>query len=557
MLGMPFAIDSAARRAQMFPTLTAAQIARVAACGTERRFEDGQIVWDQGETNTPFYVVLEGQLEVVHPQGKIEEPIVMHEPGEFTGEVHLLSDRRSLVRGRAHGPLRVIRVEHARVRTLIQNDPELSELLMRAFILRRVGLLTSGQGDAVVIGSMHSAATLRLQEFLVRNGHPYRYVDVERDPDVQGLLDEFHVHVEDIPVLICRGEKVLKNPTDAEVADCLGFNEALEVGVVHDVVICGAGPGGLAAAVYGASEGLEVLVIESSSPGGQAASSSKIENYLGFPTGVSGQALAGRALTQAEKFGAKLLVARGAARIFCDELPMRIELAGGESVTARAIVVATGAEYRKLDVPGLQRFEGVGVYFAATFVEAQRCGEDEIVIVGGGNSAGQAATFLARGAKHVHMLIRGPDLAASMSRYLIRRIEETPNITLRRRTRIVAVDGGDHLERVTWRDEASGEETTHAVRHIFSMAGASPNTEWLRGCVALDDKGFVQTGSELAPATLKETAWPLARAPYLFETSRPRVFAIGDVRSTSVKRVASAVGEGSVCIQLVHRALAE
>ena len=292
-------------------------------------------------------------------------------------------------------------------------------------------------------------------------------------------------------------------------------------------------------------------------PGGQAASSSKIENYLGFPTGVSGQALAGRALTQAEKFGARLAVARGALRIHCEEVPMRIELAGGESVRARAVVVATGAEYRKLDVPELARFEGVGVYYAATYVEAQRCGEDEMIVVGGGNSAGQAATFLARSSKHVHMLIRGPDLASSMSRYLIRRIEETPNITLRRRTSIVALDGDEHLERVTWRDDVTREETTLPIRHIFSMAGASPNTEWLRGCVAMDDKGFVRTGLEVTEDMLKAARWPLARPPYLFETSRPHVFAVGDVRSNSVKRVASAVGEGSVCIQLVHKVLAE
>jgi thioredoxin reductase (NADPH) len=545
------------RRAQMFPVLTEAQVARVAACGTERRFADREIVFEQGDPNAPFYVVLDGELEVVHPNGTREEPITVHTAREFTGEVSLLTDRRSLVRGRARGPLKVIRVEHPRLRSLIQTDPELSELLMRAFILRRVGLLSTGQGDAVVIGSMHSAATLRLQAFLVRNAHPCRYVDIDRDGDVQAMLDEFHVGVEDIPVLICRGEKVLKNPTDLEVADCLGFNAALEVGAVHDVVICGAGPGGLAAAVYGASEGLDVLVIEASSPGGQAASSSKIENYLGFPTGVSGQALAGRALSQAEKFGAKLLVARGAARLYCDETPMRVELVGGESVRARAIVIATGAEYRRLDVPGLQRFEGMGVYFAATFVEAQRCGEDELIVVGGGNSAGQAATFLARSARHVHMLIRGPDLAASMSRYLIRRIEETPNITLRRRTTIVAAEGGEHLERITWRDLATGEETTHPIRHVFSMAGASPKTEWLRGCVTLDEKGFVQTGTELTPAQLKAAGWALPRPPYLFETSRPRVFAVGDVRGASVKRVASAVGEGSVCIQLVHKVLSE
>jgi thioredoxin reductase (NADPH) len=300
-----------------------------------------------------------------------------------------------------------------------------------------------------------------------------------------------------------------------------------------------------------------VLVLESNAPGGQAGTSSKIENYLGFPTGVSGQALTQRAFAQAQKFGARVAVARAAVRIHCDETPVRIEVSDGSSVRARAVIVATGAEYNKLDVEGLRRFEGVGVYYAATLVEAQRCETEEIVVVGGGNSAGQAATYLARTCRHVQMLVRGPDLAASMSRYLIRRIEETPNITLRRRTHIVAVDGGDHLESVTWRDDATGEESTRAVRHVFTMAGASPNTEWLRGCVAMDDKGFVLTGSDLHADVLRASKWPLDRHPHLFETNFPRVFAVGDVRATSVKRVASAVGEGSVCIQLVHRALAE
>jgi thioredoxin reductase (NADPH) len=272
---------------------------------------------------------------------------------------------------------------------------------------------------------------------------------------------------------------------------------------------------------------------------------------------VSGQALAARAISQAEKFGAKLAVARGAVRLHCEPGHIGVELAGGQSLRARAVVIATGAQYRKLDVTELARFEGVGVYYAATWVEAQRCGTEEVIVVGGGNSAGQAATYLARSCRQVHVLIRGSDLAASMSRYLIRRIEETPNITLRRRTQIVALGGGDHLERVTWRDDATGEESTHAIRHVFTMAGASPNTEWLRGCVSMDPKGFVRTDSELTAETLRDEGWPLARPPYLFETSRPRIFAIGDVRSNSVKRVASAVGEGSVCIQLVHKALTE
>jgi thioredoxin reductase (NADPH) len=547
----------ASRRAQMFPVLTDADAARAAAFGVERTFPAGAIVWEQGDEHVPFFVVLEGELEVVHPRAGGEDLITVHGPKEFTGEVSLLTDRRALVRARAKGPLRVSCVAPAKLRSLVQTDPGLSEIIMRAFILRRVGLLASGYGDAVVIGSRDSAATLRLQAFLVRNGHPCQYVDVDRDPDVQRLLDEFHVALKDIPILICRGTRVLRNPTDAEVADCLGFNAALAAEVVHDVVICGAGLGGLAAAVYGASEGLEVLVVEAGAPGGQAASSSKIENYLGFPTGISGQALAGRALAQAEKFGARLAVARGALRLHCEETTLRIELAGGESVRARSIVVATGVEYRKLDVPDLVRFEGAGVYYAATIVEAQRCSEEPVVVVGGANSAGQAATFLAQRSRHVFMLIRGPDLASSMSRYLIRRIEETPNITLRRRCRVIALEGGEHLEKVTWQDDETGKQETHPIRHVFSMTGASPNTSWLRGCVAMDANGFILTGSDLTKDILKAAKWPLARPPHLFETSQRHVFAVGDVRANSVKRVASAVGEGSVCIQLVHKVLSE
>ena len=555
-MSQPVAVsaDLASRWKQMFPVLPASIIARASAFGAERSYDDGAIVWEQGDENVAFHIVLAGKLEIVHPRGKVEDPITVHEPGEFTGEVSLLADRRSLVRGRAKGPLRVVRIEHDQFKRLVQVDTELSEIVLRAFILRRVGLLSSGFGDAVIIGSRDSGATLRLQEFLVRNGHPHRLVDVDRDPDVQTLIDELHLKIEHIPILICRGERVLKNPSDAEVADCLGFNVTLDNAVIRDVVICGAGPGGLAAAVYGASEGLDVLIVESSSPGGQAASSSKIENYFGFPTGISGHALIARGLTQAEKFGAQLVVTRGAIQLHCEEVPMRIELAGGESVRTRSIVIATGAQYRKLQVENLARFEGVGIYYSATTVEAQRCGEEEVIVVGGGNSAGQAAMFLSRTARHVHILIRGRDLSSSMSRYLIRRIEEASNITLRRHTEIVALDGGEHLERVKWRDE-NGVVATRDIRHVFSMTGAKPNTDWLSGCVAMDDKGFVITGADLTPSMLSEQKWPLPRPPFLFETNQPRVFAVGDVRSNSVKRVASAVGEGSVCIQLVHKSL--
>ncbi len=553
----PAQFDIEGRRGQMFPALDAAQVARATAFGREQSFEAGAVVWEQGDSDIPFYVVLEGQLEVVHPHGAAEHAVTVHRAGEFTGEMTLLFGRRTLVRGRAKTPLRTVRIEPLRFQALVQTDPELSEIVMRAFILRRMGLLSEGWGDALVIGSRDSAATLHLQAFLVRNGQPYQYVDVQRDPDVEAMLAKFQVGVQDIPILICRGERVLKHPTDAEVADCLGLNPAIEPTHVFDVVVCGAGPGGLAAAVYAASEGLDVIMVEASSPGGQAASSSKIENYLGFPTGVSGQALSARAVAQAEKFGARMAVARAAVRLHCDETPLRIELQGGESLHARAVIVATGVRYRKLELADLARFENAGVYYAATYVEAQRCEADEVAVVGGGNSAGQAATYLARSARHVHVLIRGPDLAATMSRYLIRRIEDTPNITLHRRTRLTAMHGGAHLEEITWRDDASGVDTRAAIRHVFTMTGAAPNADWLKGCVALDEKGFVLTGPELPHGALADAGWPLARQPLLFETSRPRVFAVGDVRANSVKRVASAVGEGSVCVQLVHKVLAE
>ena len=558
LITLPPIGDLEGRRAQMWPAMTEKQIARIRPCGKEQTFADGSLVWEQGDIGTPMFVVLEGGIEVVHPQGNgVEQQITVHKPNEFTGEVALISGRRALVRARAQGATKVLAIAPDKFHALLQTDSEISDLIMRAFILRRVGLLSGGYGDAVVIGSRDNGATLRLQAFLTRNGHPYRFVCVDKEADVQSLLDHAQVEPSDIPILICRGEKVLKHPTDAEVAECLGFNPASNPRQVHDVVICGAGPGGLAAAVYGASEGLEVLVVEEGSPGGQAASSSKIENYLGFPTGISGQALGARAFNQAEKFGAKVVVARGATRLFCDEMPMRIELSNGETALAKSIVLATGAAYRKLDVENLAQFEGVGIYYAATAIESGRCGDEEVIVVGGGNSAGQAATYLAKTSKHVHILIRSKDLAASMSRYLIRRIEETPNITLRRQTKITALEGNEHLEHVTWHCDATGETTKRPIRHVFSMAGADPNTKWLSGCVRLDKQGFVVTGTDLDVRALADEKWPLARAPFLFETSKPRVFAVGDLRSTSVKRVASAVGEGSVCIQLVHRALAE
>lgn len=548
-------IDPAETRlAEMFPTLAPAQIAQIQPCGRERAFADGAIVFEQGEAATTFMVVLAGAIEVVHPYPGGEHPITVHQPGGFTGEINILSGMRSLVRGRARGATRVLEIDRAALRTLIAADPDVGELVMRAFILRRAGLVARGQGDVVLLGSRHSAGTLRVQEFLTRNGHPYVMIDVETDPAAQALLDEFAVGIADVPIVVCRGQAVLKNPSNEEVAACLGYTTALDPEQVRDVVVIGAGPAGLAAAVYGASEGLDVLVLEANAPGGQAGSSSKIENYLGFPTGISGQALAARAYTQAEKFGSDIAIARTATGLDCTRRPYRVEL-GGDSVLARTVVVATGARYHKPELPSLARFEGVGIYYSATAVESRLCGNDEVIVVGGANSAGQAAVFLSRTAKKVHVLVRGPGLAATMSRYLIVRIEDAPNIEVLTETEIIALDGGDALERVTWRDKRTGEAVTRPIGHVFMMTGASPNTEWLGGCVALDAKGFIKAGPDLAPADL--ASWPLARPPYLFETSLPGVFAVGDARSASVKRVASAVGEGSICIQLVHKVLAE
>jgi thioredoxin reductase (NADPH) len=369
------------------------------------------------------------------------------------------------------------------------------------------------------------------------------------------MLDRFHVGVNEVPVVICEGGRILRNPTIESLAQSLGLSLDLDGQVTRDVVIVGAGPAGLAAAVYAASEGLDVLVLEDTAPGGQAGTSSRIENYLGFPTGISGQALAGRALSQAEKFGAEVAIARRAVRLDCDSRPYKVKLSNGEVVRTKTVVIATGARYRKPDLPELARFEGAGVFYSATHLEAQLCEKGEIVVVGGGNSAGQAVVFLSSIADKVHMLVRGAGLAESMSRYLIQRIEDTPKVTLRTRTQIESLEGADRLERVKWRQLDTGDSELRPIQNVFLMTGADPNTKWLEGCVRLDATGFVKTGVDLLPEDLAEAGWRLPRPPYLMETSIPGVFAVGDVRSGSVKRVASAVGEGSICVQLVHRAL--
>jgi thioredoxin reductase (NADPH) len=541
----------------MFPALTPAQQARIGAHGLVRQVQAGETLVEADAQNVKFFVVVRGHLNIVRTAGRAEEVVAVIGPGAFSGELNMLSGRRGLVRIRAGEPSEVIEIDREQLLSLVQADSELSDILIRAFILRRLELIARGIGDVVLIGSSHSLGTLRIKEFLTRNYYPYSYIDLDRDADVQDLLDRFHVAITELPVLICHGKSVLRNPDNQEIAECLGFNEGIDQTQARDLVIVGAGPAGLAAAVYAASEGLDVLVLESNSPGGQAGASSKIENYLGFPTGISGQELAGAAYTQAQKFGAQVLIAKDARRLACDRKPYAIETDNGQRVPARTVVIATGAQYRRLPLENLSRFEGSGVYYGATHLEAQLCSGEEVIVVGGGNSAGQAAVFLAQTARRVYMLVRSGSLANSMSRYLIRRIEESPKIVLRTHTELTSLEGGDHLERVLWRDSQTGEVETRNISSVFSMTGAVPNAHWLDGCVTLDRQGFIKTGPDLSAEDLEAAQWPLARAPYLLETSLPGVFAVGDVRGGNIKRVASAVGEGSIAVSFVHQVLSE
>ncbi|HEV3279305.1 MAG TPA: FAD-dependent oxidoreductase [Terriglobia bacterium] len=543
-------------RTQAFPALTTDQISRIRPGSKIRDVKEGEILFEPGDKGVPFFVLLSGKLDILQPDLAGERLIVTHGPGSFTGEMTMVSGRGSLARGRVSEPGQFLEMSADGFRSLIAKDAALSEIFMRAFILRRLELIRTGQGNVILMGSRYSAKTLRLREFLTRNEHPYSYVDLDVDRTSQELLDRFHIRLDEIPVLICNASSVLRNPSIQELADCLGLNSAIDEVQVRDLIIVGAGPAGLAAAVYAASEGLDVLVIETDTPGGQAGSSSKIENYLGFPTGVSGWELAARAIAQTEKFGAKMMVAHSVALLDCEKPPYKVVLDKGNKIAARAVIIATGAQYNKPRIANLEQFEGQGIYYGATYMESQLCEGEEIVVVGGGNSAGQAAVFLSQTARRVHMLVRSGELSDTMSRYLIQRIEENPEIALHRRTEIVGLEGDAHLERVTWQDKASGETSVHDIRHVFIMAGASPRTEWLRGCIALDNKGFILTGRDL-DTVADAPAWTLARSPQMMETSLAGVFAVGDVRSGSVKRVASAVGEGAIAVHLVHRALAE
>jgi thioredoxin reductase (NADPH) len=535
------------------PTLSREHIDRIRSVAQLRSVHSGEVLYAPSHPDVPLFVVLEGTVSITRA-GEDEKILAVREPGQFTGEMSVISGSRSLLTARVTSGGAVLELARDKVLTLMAKDTELGEILMGAFVARRLLMIQLGEGNVILFGTRGSARTLAIREFLTRNGHPFTYVDIESDNCASELMEQLAVRNSEIPVVYCNRRYVLRNPSISELAACLDLNINVDKGV-RDVLVIGAGPGGLAAAVYAASEGLKTLVIEKSAPGGQAGSSSKIENYLGFPTGLSGQELANRSIAQAQKFGAQLMVAQSVVHIDCSRQPYRIVLESGLKFNARSVVIATGAQYARLPVEDADAFAGRGIYYNATHMEAQLCDSEEVVVVGGGNSAGQAAVFLAQTSSKVHLLVRSNQLSESMSQYLIARIDTHPKIEIHYRTQIVGMSGAAHLESIDWKDDSSGLTLTKRIRHVFVMAGAAPRTEWLEDSFVLDKKGFIVTGPDLVEHG--DFQWPLSRSPLLLETSVPGIFAVGDTRAGSVKRVASAVGEGAMAVHLVHRFLAE
>jgi thioredoxin reductase (NADPH) len=534
------------REVQIFPRLDAETQARLAPYGQVETPTTGETLFRRGDREVDFFVVLEGAIDLLDEKDAGESAFHSYGIGQFTGELHLFNDRALLVTGQAAPDTRLLRISRTEFQRMVSTEADIGEMIMRAFILRRVELIASGQGGVTLVGSSHAAGTHRVRAFLTRNAHPYRLLDLDSDPAGLAAIADFAVGEDDLPIVMLPGGETLRNPTSTALASALGIDQAGDPDLIYDVAVVGAGPAGLAASVYAASEGLSTVAIESEAPGGQAGTSSRIENYLGFPTGISGQALAGRAQVQAQKFGARLAVSRPVVNLDCSGRPFVLTLEGGETMMARAIVIASGARYRRLSLDGYASLEGRGIYYAATPMEAQLCRGQEAIVIGGGNSAGQAAVFLSRTCSHVHVLVRAEELAATMSDYLVQRIEDSPAITLHTFTEVSKVEGGKFLTHVTWTDRRTGESERHEIAGLFVMIGAEPNTEWLHGCVPLDPKGFVETGVGPDKA-------PLGSA---YATPLPGVFAVGDVRSGSIKRVASGVGEGAVVISAVHQFLA-
>src|SRR5580698_2170794 len=508
------------------PVLTSVEIDRARPYGRVRQAHLGEILYRPGEVGRPCFILLSASLEIVQPSVDGERPVFHLFPGMFTGEAGMIAGQRTVVQARVIDAGEILELHPEELRILVARDAGLSEILLRAFMLRRLMLINRQLGNVAVIGSRHSADTLRIREFLGRTGHPYTYIDLDSDDTSRNLLDRFSIAVSEIPIVIGNGTMVLRNPSTSQLADRLGLNDNIDHSRLHDLIVVGAGPAGLAAAVYAASEGLDILLIESHAPGGQAAASSRIENYLGFPTGVSGQELATSATRQAQKFGANMAVARAIVKLRCQRRPYELVMDDGTVFLARSIVIATGACYNKPTTVCLDRFAGRGIHYAATHIESQLCEDEEVIVVGGGNSAGQAAVFLSQTARRVYMLVRAADLAGSMSRYLIQRIIGNPSIELLCNSELACLDGGTALEEVSWINKQTGQARSAPARH------------------------FIITGRDLSMAIEpeKSLSWHLSRPPKMLETSLPGVFAVGDVRAGSVKRVASAVGEGSASV---------
>ena len=536
-----------------FPTLDETQIRELAQCtaAAPKLFRDRQTLFAVGERDFKFFIIKSGEVEILDYSGDEPKVLVVHRKGEFTGDISHLTGLPSVVSAIARGDCEVYEISPDRLKRALNQCPGISDIILQAFIARRQLLRESPDFVGLrVIGSRYSQDTFRIRDFLTKNRALFTWVDVETDPQVDRLLKEFGITEADTPVVACGHMLLLRNPSNEKLADAIGIHRPLDH-KVYDLLVVGAGPAGLAAAVYAASEGLQTAVLDGTAPGGQAGSSMRIENYLGFPTGITGSDLAGRAILQANKFGARLSVPTAATRLEFQNGYAIVPVNGGEPIAAKCLLIATGAEYRRLDVKGCEQFEGRGVYYAATPAEAKLCQGGQVLVVGGGNSAGQAAVFLAEHVRQVLLLIRGDDLNKNMSSYLVRRIEQTGNIELLRNTTVRQMDGDGHLSSVEIVDSRTGQQRKVETPAVFSFIGASPRTDWLPGEIERDEKGFVRTGATAG----QSSHWTAARTPFLLETSRPGVFAAGDVRAGSVKRVASAVGEGAMAVQFVHEYL--
>jgi len=538
-----------------FPVLIESDLKALTSRGRVRNVRAGEMLWEKGDRNLCWYVILEGAVEIIGSQKGVAQTVVVHHAGQFTGDVDVLSGRAALVAGRVIEDAKILELSTSELRRAVGELPDLGEIILKAFLIRRTLLVGEGMEAVRIIGSRFSPDAHRLRDFSTRNAIPIQWLDLETDPEADALLRQFNVPASETPIVLGSDGVMRRNPSNADFARCMGLQAVLEADHVFDLVVVGAGPAGLAASVYAASEGLDVLTTDSLAAGGQAGTSAKIENYLGFPTGISGAELTKNALLQAQRFGARITVQSQVRSLGVDGGERVVTLADGTRLRTRCVLVASGVEYRKLDVPRFADFEAAGIYYAATKMEADLCAGEEVIVVGGGNSAGQAAVSLAKTAKQVHLVCRGESLDSSMSRYLVDRLNSMRNVNIHTRTRVAALGGNGHLDSV--QINSSGHSRQIQTSSLFLFIGADANTAWLRGCVDLDPKGFVLTGTALPTPTAETDRWRVAgRTPFLLETSLPGVFAAGDVRSGSAKRVAAAVGEGSMAVSFVHAYIA-